>query len=244
MKKLLALCALIALLLPVVALADVLTSEWQEATLEELLQAQQEISNRISELRAAAASDVERVELSGSGTSILSDVVIPFAPSRVIVECEGETSVKFTGGAYDYTFDAKTHEESFFDQTGTFGLLVESPSAWSIVVEPITAGGVLPLSGSGPFVSDFFELPAPMIVSITVNASDMDALLSNLIVKLHHQYENIDSWKGDSLTNELLSSGNESFAADVILQPVNGRDQYCISVTCEPGVVWSVSPKE
>ena len=69
-------------------------------------------------------------------------------------------------------------------------------------------------------------------------------MISNFRRPTPEEEKNIDSWKGDSLTNELLSSGNESFAADVILQPVNGRDQYCISVTCEPGVVWSVSPKE
>lgn len=242
MKKLIILGMVLALLLPSAVLADVLVDGWQDATMDELQQAQQDISNRISELRAAASVDVDSVELSGSGTSILSDVVIPFSPSRVIVECEDDTSVKFTGEEYDYTFSAKTREESFFSAVGTFDLLVESPGAWTVVVEPIMDGGMLPMNGNGPFVSDFFELPAPMIVSITADPAGMDAFLTNLIVKLHNQYENIDSWGGDSLTNELLST-DDSFAADVILEPVDGRDQYCLSVTCEPGVEWSIAPK-
>ena len=133
--------------------------------MEELLDAQQNISNRISELRAAAAADVERVELSGTGTAILSDVVIPFAPSRVKLTSEGSCTAKLTGGAYDYVFDGDSYEEKFFDQSGTFNLLVETTGSWSFVVEPIMDGGTLPLSGTGPFVSDFVELPAPMIVT-------------------------------------------------------------------------------
>ena len=62
------------------------------------------------------------------------------------------------------------------------------------------------MEGVGPFVSDFFELPAPMIVTISSDVEGMDALLTNLIVALCHQYENIESWQQESLTNELLSA--------------------------------------
>ena len=56
MKKLLALILVLVLCLPAMALADVLADDWQDASMEELLDAQQNISNRISELRAAAAA--------------------------------------------------------------------------------------------------------------------------------------------------------------------------------------------
>lgn len=56
----------------------------------------------------------------------------------------------------------------------------------------------------------------------------MDALLTNLIVALCHQYENIESWQQESLTNELLSGG-DTFSADVILQPV-GRTHAVLLV--------------
>ena len=242
MKKLLALCLALLCLVSAAASAEVLADGWQDAGLEALQQAQQDIANRISELRAASAPAADRVELSGSGTSILTDVAIDFSPARVIIECEGETSVAFTGGDYDYTFSASSYEQEFFDQTGAFDLLIESTGPWAVTVEPIADGGALPMEGSGPFVSNFFELPAPMIVTVASDAGEMDALLSNLIVSLCHQYENIESWRQESLTNELLSGG-DTFSADVILQPVDGRTQYCLSVECEPGVSWSITPK-
>ena len=107
----------------------------------------------------------------------------------------------------------------------------------------IMDGGTLPLSGTGPFVSDFVELPTPMIVTVEGNKGSMNALLTNFIVKLNHQYKNLDAWQGDSLTNEMFTGTTAPFSADVILQPVDGRTQYCISVICEPGVEWSITPK-
>lgn len=243
MKKLLALILALTLCLPASVLADVLADGWQDASMEELLDAQQNISNRISELRAVAAADADRVELSGTGTAILSNVVISFAPSRVKLTSDGDCTAKLTGGTHDYSFSGESYEEKFFDQSGTFNLLVETAGAWSFVVEPIMDGGTLPLSGSGPFVSDFVELSEPMIVTVAGDKGSMDAWLSNFIVKLHHQYKNIDAWQGDSLTNEMFTSSSEPSSADVILQPVAGRTQYCFSILCEPGVEWSITPK-
>lgn len=244
MKKLLVLTLCLLLCAPATALCDVLAHGWDAAPMEDLQEAQTALSNRISELRAAAASDVERIELSGTGTAILSDVVIPFAPSRVLIECDGSTSAKLTGGAYDYTFTASGYSADFFDQTGTFGLLVEADGAWSFTVEPVKYGGTLPMSGSGPFVSDFFDLPAPIIVTLEAGKGTMSAMLSNMIVNLHCQFKNMDMWQGDSLSNEMISDSSEPVLLEAILQPVEGRTQYCISVTCQPGVEWSITPKQ
>ena len=243
MKKLITLFLALLMLIPSAALGDVLADGWEGATLDELQDAQLQISNRISDMRAAAAADVERVELTGTGTSILSDVVIPFAPSRVILQCEGDATAKLTGGAYDYTFTASGYDASFFDKTGTFGLLVEGAGAWSFTVEPIMDGGTLPMSGTGPYVSDFFDLPAPMIVTIAADKGDMTAMLSNVIFQLHNQMKNMDLWGADTLSNAMISGSSEPVSLDVILQPVEGRTQYCISVNVKPGVSWSVTPK-
>lgn len=150
--------------------------------------------------------------MSGTGTAILSDVVIPFAPSRVKLTSEGSCTAKLTGGAYDYVFDGDSYEEKFFDQSGTFNLLVETAGAWSFVVEPIMDGGTLPLSGTGPFVSDFVELPAPMIVTVEGNKGSMNALLTNFIVKLNHQYKNLDAWNGAQLHHDTPSKWFRRFA--------------------------------
>ena len=55
MKKLLALCLALLSLVSAAASAEVLADGWQDAGLEALQQAQQDIANRISELRAASA---------------------------------------------------------------------------------------------------------------------------------------------------------------------------------------------
>lgn len=242
MKKLIIMALAVLLCLPALT-ASALDMDLSTATLEELLQLQQDVANRISELRAAETSTAERVELSGSGTAILSDVAIPFSPSRIILEAEGDISVKLTGGSSDYSYSATDYNAVFFDQEGTYTVLVEATGAWSFTVEPILSGGTLPMSGSGPYVSDFFELPAPMIVTIKGSKGTMTSLLSNFIVKLRCQYKNMNLWQADSLTNQLFSSSSEPFSADVILNPVTGRTQYCLSITCDPGVEWSITAK-
>ena len=242
MKKLLALCLALLSLVSAAASAEVLADGWQDAGLEALQQAQQDIANRISELRAASAPAADRVELSGSGTSILTDVAIDFSPARVIIECEGETSVAFTGGDYDYTFSASSYEQAFFDQTGAFDLLIESTGPWAVTVETDCRRRRATHGRRRPLCFRLLRASAPMIVTISSDVEGMDALLTNLIVALCHQYENIESWQQESLTNELLSGG-DTFSADVILQPVDGRTQYCLSVKCEPGVAWSITPK-
>lgn len=246
MKKLVCIALVLLFCLPSSAMADVLTDGWESATLEELQAAQHEISARIVELQAAVsdeASTLEKVELSGNGTSILTDVVIPFSPSRVILTSDDNCSAKLTGGIYDQTFESNDYEEAFFDQQGTFSLLVETAGAWTFTVEPIAYGDSLPMEGVGPFVSDFIELNAPMIVTITCDASKMDAMLTNMIVKKHYDSKYSDIWGADSLTNELLTASDAPFSADLILQPEVDQTQYCISVICEPGVEWSITPK-
>ena len=62
MKKQLALCLALLSLVSAAASAEVLADGWQDAGLEALQQAQQDIANRISELRAASAPAADRVE--------------------------------------------------------------------------------------------------------------------------------------------------------------------------------------
>ena len=73
-----------------------------------------------------------------------------------------------------------------------------------MTVEPIVDGGALPMEGSGPFVSNFFELPAPMIVTVASDAGEMDALPPHLLVPLCQQCEKTESWRPEPLTIELL----------------------------------------
>ena len=56
--------------------ADVLSPDWKDASIDELLAAQIEIGNQISVLRAAEYETLDSIELSGSGTDILSNVTM------------------------------------------------------------------------------------------------------------------------------------------------------------------------
>lgn len=240
MNKILSILVALLICLPSVALADVLADGWQDASMDELLEAQQDISGRISELRSAEAADVDSVELAGSGTDIVSEVVIPFAPARITIT--GSGTFKLSGGT-DTTFASKGYQQDSLVKSGTYQLLVESEGDWTFTAEPIIAGGTLPLSGSGSFVSDFIEIPQAMIVTLAGEPGAMESSLSNFIVHLNHEYENLDLWGYDVLSNELFTKSTEPFSADVILQPVDGRTEYFISVTCDPGVEWSIAPK-
>ena len=243
MKKLIVITLSAVLLFPVFALATTLSVDISTATLDELQQAVLTIANRISELRAVAAPSSERLELSGIGTTILSNVTIPFSPSRIIIETDGDFSATLTGGPYDHNFSTDLYNAVFFDEQGTYTLLVEAKGAWTFTVVPIMPGASLPLSGTGSYVSDYFELPVPMIVAVKCAPGSMTEYLTHFNVILHCQYENSNSWRNDYLSAEMVTPSSGLFQEDVIINPISGRMQYCISVSCNPGVEWSINPK-
>lgn len=214
------------------------------ANLDELKNAKEIIENRISELQSSEPiSSSEIIEISGSGTSIISDITIPFSPSRIIVNCDGKLDGELIGDT-NFSFSANTQTAKFFDGSGSFDFLVEASGDWSISIEPIVYSQTFPISGTGEYVSDFFDLDSPMIVTVKGDPSTSSSQFTNLIFKLHHQYEYLTSWGYDALTNEFMSQKDDQFVKDVILKPVNGRDQYCISITCDPGVQWSIETKK
>lgn len=243
MKKLLALCLCLALCLPAAALADVLADGWQEATLEELQAAQQSVADRISELRAAQAPAGDAVELSGNGVAILSDVAVEQAPVRVIVN--GTVKVTFSGGSYDHGFNIWQEESSceVLTEAATYELLVEGEGDWSIRIEPLQEGGTLELTGTGPYVSDFFELPGSTIVHCTMDATKTDARSASLYIKLGHQFGNISAWDTDNVVGDSLFSAPLKLEGDGIIKPVKGRTQYYWIIDVPVGAQWAISLK-
>lgn len=244
MKKTIAFIALcLVLLSPVIALCDVLALEWNSESLDSLIAARSELDTRISELRAAQNSTTDNVMISGNGTSIKTNVVVPFAPSRVKVS--GDVEIKITGGEYEKRIDATYTQYSvvLWDEKGTFTILAEGNGDWTVEFEQIVAGDSFPMNGEGPFVSDFFELTTPMILTINIDYSGMTTRSSSVSVQLNNQYKNIESWDHTYLVSEFEYANSDPYSADVIIQPTKGRDQYCISVECSPGVKWSIEVK-
>lgn len=246
MRKLITLALVLMLALPAAATAEILAPGWQDAPVDELLAAGQAINERVAQLRAAQSTSAEGLLFQGSGTSILNDVAIPADPSRVILtSLKGKAKATLSGGAYDIVYEIKDGQtQEFMEKGGTYTLLVEADGDWSFEVQPIRQGGSLPLEGSGAYVSDFFPLTAPLIVSIKADLGEMTDLLSLTTLRLHHQYEVSEAlWQDRVLITNLISSASPDMSGDIILSPVKGRDLYVISVDCAPGVSWSIIPK-
>ena len=112
MKKMITVILVLLLCLPAFALASTLTIDLSTATLDDLLQAQQQISDRISELHSASAPSADRIEFSGNGAAILSDVKISFSPSRIILQAEDRITATLTSGKHDiaiFSYDYKLY---------------------------------------------------------------------------------------------------------------------------------------
>lgn len=242
MRKFLSLFMVLALCLPSAAFADVLSDSWQDATLDELLAAQQDIANQISALRAAQTTAADKIELTGSGTSIVSDVNVSFSPARLTVTVDGEMNLTLMDE--DMNEDSETvsnHMSTVFADSGVFTLLVEAAGDWTITFEPIIPGGTLPMSGSSSYVSDIIELAAPTIVTISADASDVDNF-TTLYVYLAYVDDDGD-WNDDRLVDQWLNEG-ETYSADIILKPAKGASSYFIFVKCNSGTKWSIAPKQ
>lgn len=242
MKKLLSVLLALCLALPLAALASVLSDTWQDASLSELQDAQLKIAERIGQLQAAEIPEGEAIVVQGSGTDIKTGIKVDFSPSRITFKGEGK--VELTGGKYGVNMNAPNGlMVQNMEETGDLSALVEANGDWELTIEPIKMGASLPMSGSGPFVSDMFELPGPMIVTVSAKMTEGDNS-SNFITKLHYEYKNINGWSGDSLTNEILWGKNESYGSDLILKPQNSKNRYFLSIYCQPGVEWSIAPKQ
>ena len=244
MKKLLCYILLLLLILPAMACADVLAPDWQAAALDDLLAAQTLLANEISARRAADQPAAEKIELSGTGTSILSGIQVAVSPVRVIFSSDSDAKLTLSGGVYDHVFrnDSSGTTIDFLDDIAEYSAMIESSGNWSIAIEPIAPGESLPYSGQGESVSDFFDLQAPVIVVVSWDATGSQSWAESLYIRLHHQYSNISSWDRDTLVSEFPLEKTGSM--EVILKPTKGRTEYCFSVETGSDVKWSIAPKQ
>lgn len=244
MKKLLSCILALLLILPAAASADVLAPDWQTAALDDLLAAQTLLANEISARRAADAPLADKIELAGTGTSILSDIQVSSSPVRVIFSSDTEAKLTLSGGVYDHVYrnDKAGCTIQLLDDVATYSAMVEGAGGWSLVIEPIMPGEKLPYSGQGEAVSDFFDVSAPMIVVVSWDASESQSWAESLYVRLNHQYSNISSWDSDRLVGEFPIEKTGSM--EVILKPTKGRSEYCFSVETGADVKWSIAPKQ
>jgi hypothetical protein len=239
MKRILVIVLAFLVLLPFASLA--LTIDLETATIDELLAAQLEISAQLSVLRANNAPVGEDIVLIGSGTSIKSGISIPFSPARLTIT--GEAKVTFTDGDNSSSFSSEGLYAGFiYGTVAETSALIEAQGDWTITIEQIKEGASLPLEGEGSFISDFFDLPEPIIVTVEVDATDLVRSYGWYEIRIRNQYEYSDSWDYNTLDYDSIDKGvNQS--VDLILKPVKGRMQYCITVEAPAGLKWSITPK-
>ena len=243
MKKILALVLILCMLAPA-ALADTLTVDLDTASMEELQTAQSAISDRISELRAASAPAQEDIMLSGTGTTIQSGVEVMQVPARVTVT--GTVKVTLTGGEYDHEYNGYQEEYSsdVLTDAATYDTLVEGEGDWAILIEPLKDGSTLEMTGSGPYVTDFFSLPAATIVHVVMDATSLDDLwAASLYLSVGHQYENLDVWTDDTVVGDSLFSAPYKLEGDAIVKPTGDRTQYYWIIDVPIGTEWSITVK-
>ena len=200
------------------------------------------LSLALALLCAPALSLADPVTLSGSGTDILSGVAVPQVPARITVT--GTVKLTLSGGAYDHTYNlaADALDVGVLTEAATFDALVEGDGDWSVSIDPLKDGGTLACEGTGPYVSDFFPLDAPAILTVSFDPSGMSAMLTNAMLSCNYK-SSFGLWLSDNLTNELLS-GSKKFSADVIVKPNKDGSNYYWQLTVKPGVAWSIKPKE
>lgn len=233
---------LVLLLVSVPALADVLAPDWQAASIEDLTAAQELLANELSARRAAAQPSADAFTSSGTGTAILSGVQVPYDPARVTFSADSKATLTLPA-KYNHVYQlykAGTKID-FLSDPATYDAQVTAAGSWSVTIEPIRAGQTFPFTGSGAAVSDFFDLQAPTIATVSWDASGVSRLLSNLSIIMYHQYKNISRWQPEVLMNEL--NVDKTGSLDVILSPTQGRTEYCLVIDAADGLQWSIAYK-
>ena len=240
MKRLMIALLMLALLAPA---AYALTIDVENATLEELQAAQEQITAQITKLKAASTpAAAGAVELSGSGAAIeVADV--QFAPSRITITAPKDSKFTLGGGSYDHKYDVNGSVVEFLDDVATFDLLAESSGDWTFKAEPIVDGGSSEITATGPAVTDFFDLPKAQIFTVTADFSKMSDWLGTFNIDFCHQYDNMDSWRTGNVVFEMVTEDTGVYTKDIVVKPVKGRTQYAWAVKAPQDVTWSIAPK-
>ena len=245
MKKALSILLVLMLLLPIAALADPITIDPATATRDELLAAQSAIQDALASLDKAEGPAVQpasedAIVITGTGTNIYSDIEVPFAPARIILNTGENMEVTLTGNDYEYTMYGAG--STVCPTVNTLTVLAEGSEDWTLTISPIVDGGKLEASGTGPYISDFFTLEKPFIAKISVDASKAQYTYGDSFDVYLECVEEDGYIYNDSLLFEYVSK-SDTLSKDVIIKPAQNISKYFIVVDCDPGVAWTVASK-
>lgn len=238
MKTALSLLLTLCLCIPSCVLAEA-TFDISTLSLDELNALQERIAIRIAELIAKNSPETNG-KFSGQGTTIQRNVTISDIPVRITSSATEGAEITFANGSYECSLYGKKDAEYIF-RPGTYDLLVETKSDWSVSIEPIHEGGAMTIHGVGPFIGDFFDFEDPTIV--TIDAANLGTAGSYFGVYLCRQNASPDDrWDYRPVSMKHVNAYS-TFQEDVIIKPIDGRHQYSWFVECDPMVAWQITLK-
>ena len=227
-----------------VAIADTLTIDLDNASLDELMSGKRTIDQRINELNRSVQSSGEEYILKGNGTEIRA-VDITLAPlSRFVFTCadpDAEYTLTVNGEEKDWI-----SESSYFATESTIStIMVQSKKPWQLELSPIGFIDTPFITGAGNFISDRFIIDSPSIVTVTFDYSSGNGNYWNEFCSL--VLYSVDE-KGTVSAHYLVSGEQvyeeESITLDVIVN-LDNQAQYCFwGVKCNSKIKWSIAAKE
>ena len=248
----------VLLALPAGALADTLTIDLANATIEDLQAASAAIEARIDELAQPEATEAppsepeasDIIHYEGDGTSIVSDMQLPHEYNLVAYDTTDRmTTYKLVDNASGTTLSSTMiglQSRDIIGKPHEAKLLVEGEGEWSVEITPISTEspvGTIDFSGIGSAATLAFTLDTDVILSLHLEAPDGQ---SNFLSSTYlYKYSLMD---GGELRSEALLIGerlddNGICDKDVILSPLDGAIAYVLALECEPDQEWTLTTK-
>lgn len=236
MKKLFCLVLVGLLSISCVAFADTITIDLDTASIEELETAKDAIEARIAELKAVAITPADEIYITrGNGTQILNDFIEPSTISRFVVTADTKFIVTYNKMNIQLTVKSiGCNYADFIDCTDGFSqVMIESQGEWAIDYSPLKRTYSPYMSGNGSYVTDYFAIKTPAIVTFTVEGDYSLCHVSQYSIdengKVHLVGTPIDQY----------ISGQETF--DIIVKSKKDNAQYFFfEINCHDDVKWSI----
>jgi len=200
-------------------------------------------SSQTADITATAdIQEHEPIILSGNGDT-LKVFELNFSPSRITLQ--GRAVVEITGGQFPVAYFSSEyeHQQSFTVLAyyeGSVGARVEATGDWTLVIEPVKGGGVLPLSGTGSFISDIIELIEPLQITFVADGSKANGV-SRISAWMNYPPTADGGWEEEWLVlGGLITPEIPRITTKVLLNPEGQIKSGIITVYCGHEVEWSV----
>ena len=243
MKKLVLCLLVFSLLFSPTAIADVVTIDLDDATVEELKAARDSIDKRLNEAWLANAPAVDdSFIITGKGTQILKGVDMAENVSRIVATCDDDIKVTYYTDSNSRTYNGSFQSAMCFadcvsQPLSISSIMVETSGNWTIDLSPIKTMPSPFVSGIGACVSDSFTVTPPCIVHITLTRG------------LYGGYNHVSLWKihtngrtsAETMLDNVLFTDKKEF--DVIIKPEEDVSAYFWVINCPVDTTWEITAR-